>query len=936
MDLIAEAAAAADHRMSGADPDPDSNSGRGGHTAAPTASATATASASAPTAPLRNQARSQSRGQQNPAPGPRPNANANHPTRSQTQTDDSRDRSTRAPPHPSHPSQPQRAHQRPSQNIRPDQAASRPTSSATSPATPRHPFPSYSRTFADAPDYKIAMTSGLPPNKNAFFFVPSYMRRTLYGEQLRDEQRCRLGPGSYLSVAAAAQRDGNTQARGQSAAGLASSTSAATAHSGAGSAGRSGTGGGASGGAGRGANAASTAPKHPHQHGQPLHLITATATTPTAIAGSAAATPTSATRPLEQLSGDMPDSVTNNEDSLYAIVRAVAEQPHRVKPLPTRWVLDAATAEQLKELEVGGDGLELRYLSPVDVGRAQDGCAVRSDHPIPNLVALYYFEIEILRKTKEAMVALGLSAASASSTRLPGYDGETWAYHGDDGRLYSGRQASAGADRSYGPRFGEGDVIGCGYDWKLQKMFFTKNGEFLGHAPDKIVIDGTRELFPTVGVRKKPQIRLRANFGQYPFRYGIDGYAAVTTFQRLTDEALDIVENLPVPADIEGTCRSLVLQYLSHEGFVATTAAFRKDVEDEIAARDGTAPPAEPSGPLNSETRIRAAIRDAILNGRIDSAVQLLRMYYPHAIDADLEFKIRCQKFVELIRRARTDTTAHAQQHTQSHEVDRGGVMGDGDGLAVDGAGTRARGRQQSLKGKEVEVDTDNADDNVIGDGTFYYSLPSDSQETNGGSTTMNGTDDVDQDDDTARAVSRPDSRMDVDQDREAVVSMDIDDEPDISHVPAFLTGTAGAHAQATAGPSSDTAPLTIVKTVAASRYTFSDAMTYGSNLDKLYLDTTSDEGKGRRAKLDEIFSLLAYPDPRDSPSGYLLDEGLVAALAEQVSAACLRTNGGKEFAALDRLWQQSEVMLHDARKVGGLGSILNLREDCTLRSRST
>ena len=52
-------------------------------------------------------------------------------------------------------------------------------------------------------------------------------------------------------------------------------------------------------------------------------------------------------------------------------------------------------------------------------------------------------------------------------------------YHSDDGRLYAG--SGVGAD--FGPRFGEGDTVGCGVfqaDNDDLCFFFTKNGVLLG------------------------------------------------------------------------------------------------------------------------------------------------------------------------------------------------------------------------------------------------------------------------------------------------------------------------------------------------------------------------------------------------------------------------------------------------------------------------
>lgn len=77
--------------------------------------------------------------------------------------------------------------------------------------------------------------------------------------------------------------------------------------------------------------------------------------------------------------------------------------------------------------------------------------------------------------------------------RLPGWEKNSWGYHGDDGNSF----ASEKEGTSFGPRFTSklsfaynglisnvrnlaGDVIGCGIDFSLHKAFYTKNSSFIG------------------------------------------------------------------------------------------------------------------------------------------------------------------------------------------------------------------------------------------------------------------------------------------------------------------------------------------------------------------------------------------------------------------------------------------------------------------------
>ena len=77
----------------------------------------------------------------------------------------------------------------------------------------------------------------------------------------------------------------------------------------------------------------------------------------------------------------------------------------------------------------------------------------------------------------------------------------------------SGIKWGDGKGQSYGPKFGKGDIVGCGI--VDNNCFFTKNGDFLGVAFREVSLLSC--LFPTVGLYSKDTVN--ANFGQHPFRF---------------------------------------------------------------------------------------------------------------------------------------------------------------------------------------------------------------------------------------------------------------------------------------------------------------------------------------------------------------------------------------------------------------------------------
>ncbi|KAL7431041.1 hypothetical protein ACHAXM_002493 [Skeletonema potamos] len=119
-------------------------------------------------------------------------------------------------------------------------------------------------------------------------------------------------------------------------------------------------------------------------------------------------------------------------------------------------------------------------------------------------------------------VAIGLSALSFNPrSKMPGWDEHSFGYHGDDGGIFHGHGDML---RRYGPSFGPGDTVGCGLEYSTRKIFFVKNGVFLGWAFDKVDKEMVeRGLYPTVGVDTECPIHV--NFGQVPFKFDWKGFS---------------------------------------------------------------------------------------------------------------------------------------------------------------------------------------------------------------------------------------------------------------------------------------------------------------------------------------------------------------------------------------------------------------------------
>jgi Ran-binding protein 9/10 len=168
-----------------------------------------------------------------------------------------------------------------------------------------------------------------------------------------------------------------------------------------------------------------------------------------------------------------------------------------VAPLPSRWNKD----DKYGGLEVLADGQEVKYSTPRPREHDHEICAIRADHPIPQQAGIYYFEVGIMARRRDeyvprhkparsgcienlligirTTVCVGVSGKSVALSRPPGWEPESFGYHGDDGDIYL--QNNVG--KHYGQRFGPGDVVGCGINFRTRTAFFTKNGHKYGMFP---------------------------------------------------------------------------------------------------------------------------------------------------------------------------------------------------------------------------------------------------------------------------------------------------------------------------------------------------------------------------------------------------------------------------------------------------------------------
>lgn len=100
---------------------------------------------------------------------------------------------------------------------------------------------------------------------------------------------------------------------------------------------------------------------------------------------------------------------------------------------------------------------------------------------MPSLVS--YFEVNVLPGQQYAFEANGKSCIAVGITlnkfkwksSMPGWERLSYGYHSDDGSTFGSRKKTL----PFGPKFGVGDIVGCGVDYSKRQVFYTLNGKFL-------------------------------------------------------------------------------------------------------------------------------------------------------------------------------------------------------------------------------------------------------------------------------------------------------------------------------------------------------------------------------------------------------------------------------------------------------------------------
>lgn len=279
------------------------------------------------------------------------------------------------------------------------------------------------------------------------------------------------------------------------------------------------------------------------------------------------------------------------------------------------------------------DKLSVQYpsvnLHGHDVGVVQANCPA----PVKRLV--YYFEIYVKNAGAKGYIAIGFTTEGFNMRRQPGWEANSFGYHGDDGLLYRGQ----GKGVAFGPTYSTGDTVGGGINYGSQEFFFTKNGQVVGTVEK----DVKGRLYPTIAVHSQHE-EVSVNFGKDPFHFDIKAYEAAQRAKQQT-----YIERISIP---QTASYGIVRSYLQHYGYEDTLHVFD-------AASQSSVPPITGihDNGFNEHgvyaLKHRKILRKLIKDGQIDDAFGNLREWYPQAVQDDTSaicLMLHCQKFIELVR----------------------------------------------------------------------------------------------------------------------------------------------------------------------------------------------------------------------------------------------------------------------------------------------
>ncbi|KAI9497796.1 hypothetical protein BDB00DRAFT_784331 [Zychaea mexicana] len=585
-------------------------------------------------------------------------------------------------------------------------------------------------------------------------------------------------------------------------------------------------------------------------------------------------------------------------------------------------------------------------MTVIGPGKSETHAAsVRANFPMRRQCGIYYYEMHVISKGDDGYIGFGFCGEDNELDRLPGWDANSYGYHGDDGHSFAG----SGIGKTYGPCFTTGDVVGCGVNFAEGTAFYTKNGSFLGNAFEEGILTPDIDYYPCVGLRT-PGEHVTVNFGSEPFMFDIIQYikdCKTRCWKDITGKKPSSREKFSIPRpgkklhETSERLDQLVLFYLLHHGY---TGAAKAVVRDSKHVSGKTLDVKNDHYTNERDLEQRHSIRAAIFSGNIDDAIELTQKYYPTVLkqgdskSQDIMFELKCRKFVEMMREYserkddeddRTSVISNNSSGNHGNCFSTNGIPEDDVAPTNDvniieesyNSNNNGRDRRRSMSGGSSTSHATTPSMRVPGRRRMSYAAiaASASPTNNHNNTAMNGgggayvplissPTDHEYDEDShglagirrhrrlsTRRSSTGSSILSVNSSNNVLLEQDLEMEDD----------------------DDEHSPISMKR-----------IMKYGQHLQDEY---RHDERTKIRERLVDIFSLLAYPDVGTSPVAHLMHKSGRDELATQLNAAILHNQSKPDISPLERIFRQAMVVNKElAYAKSGKAVILNVEEHCS------
>ncbi|KAI7897225.1 uncharacterized protein EV154DRAFT_489381 [Mucor mucedo] len=498
---------------------------------------------------------------------------------------------------------------------------------------------------------------------------------------------------------------------------------------------------------------------------------------------------------------------------------------------------------------------------------------MRTNFPMRPQCGIYYYEIRVLKRGQDALIAVGFCRYNKLD-KLPGCEQHSYGYHGQSGQLFKQGHANP-----FGPTFTSPDIIGCGLNFATNSAFFTKNGVLLGVAED---IDTSELLYPCIGLSTNGE-KITANFGQEPFAFDIDQF--VKEQQAISIQSIHTEKqqapNEKYKVDSKADMDQLVLSYLLYQGYTQTAKSLLNNIE-HVKQKTYT-----DQFKCGTDENNRTAIRKLILAGSVDSAIEQTRTMYPGLLEEndDLLFQLKTRKFLDIL----IDGTFAPCYSSDTDDDTSSSYSGRSRALSVSSSFHELQNQVLYEEKEQTQIPVKSTTLNLIATPLAPLPVAASGRRLS-----------------WAAIAASPTSTIDTC----AVEDMFIATGGKRKSITAKRRDS---HSSIDDSHEEDMKKLSVIR----------KAMSYGHELQEEY-------GLQPRylSKLNELFAILSFSDPKSCPSAHLLEPSLRDTTASELNSAIKIYQGCSKHSKLESIYKQSMLTTNELVISGhGKASLLHVQE---------